>query len=104
MGKTKSDEEEWTPKRVFELYDKDKSGSLDISELEFALSSTLGLFFGPSAEPRAVPAPEGSDPPVVDHCLRHETHRSLAEEAQQEESKQQDPAMLRRCKQEARAA
>jgi len=32
----------WTPWRVFELYDKDKNGSLDVSELEFALSSTLG--------------------------------------------------------------
>jgi len=33
---------EWTPSRVFKLYDRDNSGSLDISELEFALTSTLG--------------------------------------------------------------
>ena len=39
--------ESWTPKRVFELYDKDNSGSLDISELEFALTSTLGVLVPP---------------------------------------------------------
>ncbi|GMH87279.1 hypothetical protein TrST_g6482 [Triparma strigata] len=35
-------EDEWTAARVFDLSDADKSGSLDIDELEFALTSVLG--------------------------------------------------------------
>jgi hypothetical protein len=37
-----TDPASWTPDRVFTLCDKDNSGSLDIEELEFALTSVLG--------------------------------------------------------------